>query len=91
MAARRRPDQLRVGSALILWGALALAGWLMVLVPVWLAVTRGSEIIADLFDDDAKPATTETAGDPTGDPALLRRLNEIAPAAGRSGDAGPKK
>lgn len=72
--------RLRLRTAFIVWGLLAIAGWCLVLLPAYVVVDQGPAVVQALFGTDE--ATPHNLANPD-DPASLGR---IAPASGGSGN-----
>jgi hypothetical protein len=69
---RREGTRLRLRTAFIVWGLLAIAGWVAVLVPAYVLIDHGPEIVQTFFGDDADDMS----------PRDVDALGRIAPASG---------
>ena len=76
--------RLRLRTAFVVWGLLAIAGWLLLLAPAYVVVDHAPAMLHALFGDDNMPATSiaRPDNDHVLTPAEIEALGKIAPAAG---------
>jgi hypothetical protein len=81
---------LRLRTAFVVWGLLAIAGWLLLLLPAYVVVDQGPAVMQALFGDDRPPATSiaKPDDDRVLTPAEIEALGKIAPAAGGKATGG---
>lgn len=86
----RERDRMRLRTAFVVWGMLAIVSWVVVLVPAYFLIDRGPALVQAWFgDDEAAPEQTPPttiANKPDDDdalsPAQVKALGRLAPAAG---------
>lgn len=82
---------MRLRTAFVVWGLLAAASWMVVLVPAYLVYDQAPGLVQAWFGDDAGAPATRVASpddDATLTPAQIEALGRIAPAAGGNADDG---
>lgn len=76
----------------MVWGLLAVVSWLAVLVPAYLLVDNGPELVEAVFGDDTDLPANAVARPDDSDlltPAQIEALGRLAPAAGGQDDSSP--
>ncbi|MEQ9642650.1 MAG: hypothetical protein RIM84_21675 [Alphaproteobacteria bacterium] len=82
---------MRLRTAFVVWGLLAIASWMVVLVPAYLVFDQGPALMHAWFGDDEVGSDESTAVARPDDeailtPAQIEALGRIAPAAGGNAD-----